>query len=354
MENLNNQLLENCFKSLNFDNGYKPIDEKIKIDEFIKLCKESGGEIYLGSYTTKIRYSYFGVVYRQNIFDPYSKDLEYVYVGVSSSTDYKDDLFKRPTKDWYNIKIKYAGKKVEDIREKLLEREEYLCDTEIVHIICGNSEEDVQKALNILEPYYILEVPEYMRLNTAKGGGNYTKGRRVATEYSKYTPISGDEISEDTSFWAVTKEDLKHYRDYSSPVDFVEIKYNKLSEAGKEGIIDRSKKLHITVNNEKKECYIIDETSKEELENIRAILDKRKYNNRRNISCVYVNYGEDKHIDFNNSFGYKSIADCYRDSSLGCYSTARNYVKSNSYGYSETSEFVERFLNTNFNLDEED
>ena len=60
------------------------------------------------------------------------------------------------------------------------------------------------------------------------------------------------------------------------------------------------------------------------------------------------------HAYFNNSFGYRSIADCYRDSNLGCYSTARNYVKSNSYGYSETSEFVERFLNTNFNLDEED
>lgn len=356
------------FNLLSFDNSHKVISEQSKVDEFINSCNGIY-DIFLGESEKIHSYPYMGVVYFQNIYNPISKLLEYRYCGVSSSTDEKK-LLKRPNEDWYNFKLKYAGKKVEEIREKI-SIGNYNCKTRIAHRIFGKNHDEVQRALNILEVYNISQIPEDQKLNTAKGGGNYTKGRRIATlvfENENYISDEEDERNE-TSYWLVSKSDLIEFKNNDTGYYFAggqydtilqncrkdkirmkEIKYKDLSDHGKKMVEDKYL-IGSTLfegDDKKHDCFIIDSKKKEELEGLVSI-DMRCWYDLRNVACIRVEYKEN-YIDFSKTEGYATIKDCFEDSPETCYGTVRNYVNEGCYGYYKFSNFLRKYLGMNFDI----
>lgn len=358
------------FNLLSFDNSHKVTSEQSKVDEFIKSC-EGIYDIFLGESEKIHSYQYMGVVYFQDIYNPVSKLLEYQYCGVSSSTEEKK-LLKRPNEDWYNSKLRYAGKKVEGIREKMFAGN-YNCKTIIAHRIFGKDHNEVQRALNILEIYNISQISEDQKLNTAKGGGNYTKGRRIATpvfENENYIPDNEEEKNE-TSYWLVSKSDLIEFKNNDSDYYFAggwydtlfqkyrkdkirmkEIKYKDLSDHGKKMVEDKyliGSTSSFNEGDKKDNCFIIDSKKKEELESLIEI-DMRSWYDQRNVACVYIKYDKNGYIDFSKSSGYSTIRECFEESSETCYGTVRNYVNEGCHGYYKFSSFIKQYLGLNFDI----
>lgn len=344
------------FKKLEFDESLNVTSDQKTVDEFIEDCKKSGVNIFLGDSDDRSKYQYLGVVYRQNIYNPVTDVKEFMYCGISSSTKL-EKLFIRPMEDWYNPNKKYAGKKVENIRTKIAEGN-YTCDTEILHVIHGNSREEVQKALNPLEVHYIAEIPESMKLNTARGGGNYTKGRRkpsVILENPHY--VKKEEITDDTSFWVVMKSDLRDYKNGENfhytflsgrrieKITFAEIKYGELSESVKLEINKENFKIY-----ELPSSFLIPDNLKEELENIEE-LDFRSDWDLKSVPCIHIQYNNSGHIDFEKSKGYKTIRDCYKDNkSCGTYATVRNYVNDECEGFFKFGSFIQAYFKNYFGI----
>lgn len=357
------------FKKLSFDNSHKVTSDLSLVNDFIKSCNNVS-DIFLGESENIHSYPYKAVVYCQNIYNPVTHVLEFMYCGISGSTK-EGKLLKRPTEDWYNPKIKYAGKKVEDIRKKLF-LGEYYCETSITHELYGKDQETMQRCLNILEMHYISIIPEEQKLNTALGGGNYIKGRRIASpifENENYIPDEEEKRNE-TSYWMVDKKDLIEFK-YNDPgyyfadednnprssyrrekVRIREIKYKNLSDHGKKQVKDKylTGIYYLDDSKEQRDCFVVDSKKKEELENIIKYLDRRSWYDHRSVACVYINYDKDNFIDFSKSSGYFTIKECYDESPENCYATVRNYVNEGCYGYHKTSDFIKKYLGLNFKI----
>lgn len=350
--------LYDLFLKLEFNKSHKVISEKKLVDEFFEMSRNRK-EIFLGKIENKNRYRFLGVVYHQNVTDPITNALKYIYCGISSAATY-DKLIKRPMEDWYNFSQNYAGKKVEKIREKIGEGE-YNCNTEITLIIYGDTKEDIQRALNICEVNYISEIPEEMKLNTAKGGGNYIRGSRSLSEIKEnpHYILSEEDKKNNTSFWIIeTKvlQDYVHYykyykRSWKFSELFTEIKYSQLSDYGKRMVEERIQGTHTNSDGRKYNCFVISEKQKDELIKINDILNESSYDYRK-TPCVKIEHTKDGYIDFEKSKGYSSIIDCSYGEGyyFSSYNTMRDYVNNSYNGYFKFRDFIKRYLAVQFNL----
>lgn len=353
--------LYDLFLKLEFNKSYKVISEKKLVDEFIEMSRGKE-EIFLGKVENKNHYPFLGVVYHQNVSDPVTNILKYIYCGISSATTY-DKLIKRPMEDWYNFSKSYAGKKVNEIREKIGEGE-YTCDTEITLIVYGDTKEDVQKALNIYEVNYISEIPGEMKLNTTRGGGNYIRGKKKLSEIKEnpHYILSEEDEKNDTSFWAIRSTVLKNYvhffKYYSKscidPWDFskyfIEIKYSQLTDYGKMLVEKRIPGNHKDDDGNIHEYFIVSEEQKDELFKINDILNESDYFNDRKVPCVKIVSTKDGYIDFEKSKGYSSITECDVKERNFSYNNTRCCVNNSYDGYFRFRDFIKRYLAVQFNL----
>jgi hypothetical protein len=344
------------FSKLEFNDSNYVTSEEAVVKKFIEVC-DGEIDIFLGESKDKKDYRYFGIVYRQNIFNPIGVK-EFIYAGVSSSVNEKK-LFVRPMEDWYNPKRRYAGKKVEDMREQIFQGK-YTCETETVHVLYGNDHPTIQKALNVFEPHYIREIPESMKLNTAPGGGNYTKGRREAS-IIKENPHY--EFKDEDTIFVAKKADLinfkdgedydysRFYRRRTKKIQFYTIKYKDLTDFNKDNLSKNEPgKFKFDGNEDSEDAFMMNENQKRELEGIWE-MDYRNDWDFRSTPCIYIEYKKDGFIDLEKSEGYCTITNACKSKKVsGSYATIRNYINESCYGFFKFDTFIEKYFEKRFKV----